>query len=437
MLSKIHKLETVAKELDPCVEKRQIWAKQVIKHSEEFMETLNTDKSKAFNKTEHNGNQLLYSLIKEEPTPMENLLELFRHNVERNGLVESHGGHMAYVNSGGLYPSSLADYLSDVVNPYSAMFHDSPGSVRIENMVLKWIAACFGYPDSFAGNLTSGGSASTVLALAAARDSRNIKARDFNKCVVYTTTLSHYCAEKALNTIGMREVVRRTIAVDSNYKMDVDILRETVKKDIEAGLIPFVVYTTAGTTDLGSVDPLETIAGISREFNIWMHVDACYGGFFILSEEATHLFKGIEKSDSFCVDPHKSLFIPYGCGAVLVKEGSKLAYSNALNRPAFYLEDSFKDECQDEPSPCNLSFELSRHFRNGWLSIGSLSRTLCGGVSFHQVSVRHGNIQQRAFRAADERWPHCLGFHPYQRRLLSKNMHTMFQNTLKRNGFTY
>ncbi|XP_002733514.2 aromatic-L-amino-acid decarboxylase-like [Saccoglossus kowalevskii] len=231
-------------------------------------------------------------------------------------------------------------------------------------MVINWIGRTFGFPEGFAGNLTSGGSASTILALATARDSKNVKAVDFSRCVVYMTQISHYCVEKALNTIGMREAVRRTVPTDkSTYKMNAEELKIIIEKDKNNDLIPFLVYATAGTTDLGSIDPLNEIASIARQHSLWMHVDACYGGFFIMSNEAKPSFRGIERCDSLAVDPHKSLFIPYGCGCVIVRQGSKLKYSNALNRPAPYAQDSFKDEREDEPSPCHLSFELSRHFR--------------------------------------------------------------------------
>ncbi|XP_077984901.1 aromatic-L-amino-acid decarboxylase-like [Glandiceps talaboti] len=363
MVSRIHQLEEIAQNLDPKVEQREEWTMKVIKHSQQFLATLDTTVSQAYRQSEAKGKGLYESPIEEQGTAIDDVLELFEANIEKCGLVESHGGHMAYINSGGIYPSALADYLTDVVNPYSAIFHDSPGSVRLENMIIKWIKNTFNYPETAAGNLSSGGSMSTILALAAARDSKNLKAKDFDRCVVYTTVISHFCVDKALNTIGMREAIRHTVTTDSSYRMDVTNLKTMVENDIEDGLIPFVIYSTAGTTDLGSVDQVDEIAKVAGEFKIWLHVDACYGGFFILAEETRDLFRGIEKSDSFAVDPHKGLFIPYGCGIVMVKNGSTLKYSNALKRPAFYLDDSFQDKCEEETSPCDVSFELSRHFR--------------------------------------------------------------------------
>jgi glutamate/tyrosine decarboxylase-like PLP-dependent enzyme len=120
-----------------------------------------------------------------------------------------------------------------------------------------------------------------------------------------------------------------------------------------------MVIGSAGTTDVGAVDPLDAIADVCVEFKLWFHVDAAYGGFFIMTDEVKSLFKGIERSDSLVIDPHKGLFLPYGTGAVLVKNGQQLFESQHM--VASYLQDSYLDV--EEVSPADLSPELTKHFR--------------------------------------------------------------------------
>jgi glutamate/tyrosine decarboxylase-like PLP-dependent enzyme len=141
--------------------------------------------------------------------------------------------------------------------------------------------------------------------------------------------------------------------------MRADDLKACIIQDVKNGLKPFMVIASAGTTDVGAIDPLDEIADICEEFGIWFHVDAAYGGFFKLVESSEALFKGIERSDSLVIDPHKGLFLPYGTGAVLVRNGHLLFESQHLT--ASYLQDAYYDV--EEVSPADLSPELTKHFR--------------------------------------------------------------------------
>ncbi|MBL4648859.1 MAG: amino acid decarboxylase, partial [Aureispira sp.] len=125
------------------------------------------------------------------------------------------------------------------------------------------------------------------------------------------------------------------------------------------GLIPFMVMASAGTTDTGAIDPLEAIADICQAEELWFHVDGAYGGFFVLSEEVKAKFKGIERADSIVIDPHKGLFLPYGSGALLIRNVKWLYDSQYMG--ANYLQDSFDDI--EEISPADLSPELTKPFR--------------------------------------------------------------------------
>ncbi|HET6528188.1 MAG TPA: aminotransferase class V-fold PLP-dependent enzyme, partial [Balneolaceae bacterium] len=228
-----------------------------------------------------------------------------------------------------------------------------------ENMCIRWLCDLIGYGESAGGNLTSGGSMANLIGLVTARDDAKIEAKDFHRAVIYTTRQVHHCVIKALKFAGLGEANLREIPMDERYRMKPENLRRQVEADKENGLIPLVIFASAGTTDIGAVDPLNDIADIAEEHNLWFHVDAAYGGFFLLTEHGKETMKGIERSDSVTIDPHKGLFLPYGSGAVLVRDEQKLFDSQHMT--ANYLQDTYK--ANEQRSPADLSPELSKHFR--------------------------------------------------------------------------
>jgi len=162
-----------------------------------------------------------------------------------------------------------------------------------------------------------------------------------------------------LHIAGMGECVQRQIEVDEHYRMKVAVLAECIKKDRAAGLLPWLVVGSAGTTDLGSIDPLDEIADVASAHGLWFHVDGAYGGFFLLSELVKDKFSGIERSDSIVMNPHKTLYTPFGLGVAMISKGELLYKAHHLT--ASYLQDNYLE--QDEYSPADLGPELTRHFR--------------------------------------------------------------------------
>ncbi|XP_070572647.1 tryptophan decarboxylase-like [Ptychodera flava] len=183
------------------------------------------------------------------------------------------------------------------------------------------------------------------------------------------TEMGHTCVLKALKTVGLFEAIIRKVPMDENFRMEPQLLRESIRQDKKDGLIPFLVVATIGTTSIGSVDPIDEIANVAEEYNLWLHVDAAYGGFFVLVDDLNHLFKGVNRANSLVVNPHKSLFLPYGISVVIIRDGSQLRDANSLGAEGAYLQD-FRKPLAEE-SPYNLSFEYSRHFRGlrMWLSL--------------------------------------------------------------------
>ena len=171
--------------------------------------------------------------------------------------------HLAYIPGGGLYHSAVGDFLAAVSNKYAGVFFAGPGAVRMENLLLRWVADLVGYPAAAAGSIASGGSIATLTAIATARDAHRLRAADYPRSAVYLTDQAHHCIEKALRIAGLAESPVRRIAMDAGYRMRPDALAEAIAADRAAGLRPWLVIAAAGTTDVGAVDPLEAIADVA------------------------------------------------------------------------------------------------------------------------------------------------------------------------------
>ncbi len=292
--------------------------------------------------------------------PIEQLIERFDASVVRPGLLPSHPGHLAYIPGGGLYASALADYLAAVTNEYAGVRFVGPGSVEMEDLVLDWMARVVGFPGTADGSLASGGSIASLTAIVAAREAAGLRARDFERAVVYATPHIHQCLHKAIRVAGMGEAAPRDVAVDEGFRMCPRSLSELVAADRAEGLLPWLVLGSAGTADTGAIDPLDRIADISQREGLWFHVDAAYGGFFALLDEFRPRLAGLKRADSLVLDPHKSMFLPYGTGAVLVRNREALRDAHAYY--AAYLQDTVESEGEGR-SPAAVSPELTRHFR--------------------------------------------------------------------------
>ncbi|HMN33518.1 MAG TPA: aminotransferase class V-fold PLP-dependent enzyme [Chitinophagaceae bacterium] len=296
--------------------------------------------------------------IKNEPISIEKILQLYQHQVAETGINAASSKHLGYIPGGGVYTAALADYIAAITNPFASVYYASPGAATIENEVVDWLKKVFSFPKDSVGCLSSGGSISTLIALAAARDFYQIKNEKIKKSVVYLSEQVHHSTQKALRILGLEDVLIRYIPLDSHHRIIPSELNSLIENDKNNFLHPFLIVATAGTTDTGAIDPLNDIADIAQMHQLWFHVDAAYGGFFILTSKNA-LFKGIERADSLIVDPHKGLFLPYGVGAVLVKNSHTVLHSNYYT--ANYMQDGVNEEMIK--SPANLSPELTKHFR--------------------------------------------------------------------------
>jgi aromatic-L-amino-acid decarboxylase len=343
--------------LNPDLNERGHLAELVFDFANEFLESV--PDAKAYMDRPDRGQALLDSPIDETGIGIHASLDLIRDHVTSVGLNPTSGRFLGYIPGGGLFYSALGDFLAAVTNRYSGVFFAGPGAVRIENMLIRWMADLIGYPDSAAGYLSSGGSVANQSAIVAARDHFGIEGAEIPRSVVYMTAHTHHCIEKALRMAGLRQCIVRQVPVDLKYRMNVEALSEVVRQDRENGLRPWLVVSSAGTTNTGSVDPLADIADVAESEGLWHHVDAAYGGFFILCRDGREILTGMGRSDSIVMDPHKTLFLPYGTGALIVRERERLLASAYVG--ADYLQDTLGDIA--ETSPSDLSPELTRHFR--------------------------------------------------------------------------
>ena len=350
-------LEHLSRRLEPTADQRADTRNKVVDYTESFLN--NIESLKAFNASSDNGISILDSPISESGIDIDEAISLIRENVDTPGLNPASGGHFGYIPGGGIYYSALGDYLVDVFNRYAGIFFAAPGAVRMENMLIRWMNDLVGYPADATGNLTTSGSLANMIAIVTARDARNIRSADVPRSVIYLSKQTHHSVDKAIRVAGLGECIVRHIPLDEKYKIVAGEFEKQIEADNAAGLNPFLVVASAGTTDVGAIDPLMEIGAIAKQHGLWYHIDAAYGGFFILTDEGKQKLKGIETSDSVIIDPHKGLFLPYGLGVVLVRNVDDLKRSYQFD--AHYMQDAFA--APSELSPAELSPELTKHFR--------------------------------------------------------------------------
>ncbi len=263
-------------------------------------------------------------------------------------------GYLAYIPGGGVYPAALADFIADTTNRYTGIWQAAPALVQLEANALDWLRDWMSFPPSARGLFTTGGSMAMFNAIACARE--KLLGADIRPGTLYVSSQAHHCIEKAARLAGIAHDRVRVIAVDADYRLQVDALARAIAADRAAGLQPFMVFSTAGTTNTGAVDPIEAVADLAAREGLWHHVDGAYGAFFHMVPALRPLLAGLPRADSLTLDPHKGLFLPYGTGALLVRDGEALRALHSST--AGYLPDNqhaFYDPAQYGP-------ELSRGF---------------------------------------------------------------------------
>jgi len=350
-------LERESRRLDPVGAERNRLMEAVFGYASRYLDSIPS--APAYFHRPDRGIGVLDTPISEEGVGIERVLSILGEHVDSVGINTTSGRFLGYIPGGGLFYSALGDFLAAVSNRYASVFFASPGAARIENQLVRWMGGIVGYPADCAGYLAAGGSQANLTAIVTARDRHGIEGAGVSKAVVYLTEHAHHCIEKALNLVGLRSCVRRLVPVDGSHRMLASELDVMIQRDRADGLSPWMVVASAGTTNTGSVDPLDEIAQVAHGRGLWYHVDGAYGAFFVLCPEGAGILGGMDRSDSLVMDPHKTMFLPYGTGALLVRDGRKLLASHATG--ADYLQDTLGAD--QELSPADLSPELTKHFR--------------------------------------------------------------------------
>ncbi|MGN6380771.1 MAG: pyridoxal phosphate-dependent decarboxylase family protein [Gaiellales bacterium] len=329
--------------------------------------------------------------IPAEPLAVPELAAMLRPFVLEQSTLCGHPGFMAYISGSGTVPGAAADLLAAGLNPNVGGWALSPAATELELHLMRWLAAQFGLPEGAGGLMTSGGAASNLTALKAARDARTPgdTRRDGIaglRLVLYASREAHSTIAESADMLGLGESAVRLIPTDQEHRMRPQELEQAIAADRAAGECPFVVVATAGTTATGAIDPLGEVAAICDRHGLWLHVDAAYGGAAALAPELRPLLAGIERADSIAFDPHKWLYTPQSSACLLVRNPADLARSYSFD--AAYLRDDAALSGRGQ-NIGELGPQLSRNFSalKVWLSLAAHGTEAYGRRIAHDVEL--------------------------------------------------
>ncbi len=350
------KLDKIAR-LELSKEEMQDFGYKVVDAVIEHFETQD-EKYPVANASRKEMDNLFSEEAPEDPMPANDVLQFVLENVMTQSNIMSHPKSYAFVPGPSNYISVMSDALATGFNIFSGGWVGSPAAAGIEITSLNWLLKLFNFQVKKGGGIfTSGGSMANLTALATAR---KVKCgEDFSKAIIYLSDQAHSSNIKAIYILGFKKEQIRIIPTDMEFKFSINKLKNAIAKDRIEGFQPFCLIASSGTTNTGTVDPLEKLAAICKKESIWLHVDGAFGAAAILSKNGKKLLKGIEKADSLTVDPHKWLFQPYEIGCLLVQNHKWL--SGTFTEKPVYLRDI--EGNQSEINFYDHGIELTRHFR--------------------------------------------------------------------------
>jgi aromatic-L-amino-acid decarboxylase len=301
----------------------------------------------------------------EQGEPFERILADFE-RVLVPGLTQwNHPGYFAYFPCGFSSPGALADLLSTAVSQQAMLWRTSPAATELEEVVLAWLRRALGLPDVFEGVIYDTASTAAVHALATARHekapqvrTRGLAASGLSAFTVYCSEHAHSSVDKAVIVLGLGHENLRRIPADAEFRMRPDLLEAAVGEDRRAGRVPLAVVATVGTTSVTSVDPVPAIAGICAREKLWLHVDAAYAGAAAILPECRRAIEGMDRADSFVVNPHKWMFTPFDLSAFYCRKMDLLRAAFGLTPE--YLKTA---EAGEVRNLMDTGFQLGRRFR--------------------------------------------------------------------------
>lgn len=328
--------------------------------------------------------------LPETGIPIDDILRRFREDIEPNAMGVPSPKYFGQFNPTPLPIGVWADALSSLLNQNAGAWRNGPSSAMIEARVMRWLCDLLEYgPESF-GTLASGGSEANLIALKCARDKTvaSIKDRGVRSAggdlVVYASEQCHYSVDKSVDLLGLGREGLRKIPTDDCFHIRLDVLREQIAADRAEGRIPCCIVGVAGTTSTGVIDPLGDLAVIARESELWFHVDAAYGGTLAFSAKHKDKLRGITLADSITFDPHKWMFVPFACGAVLVRDGGGVLRDSFDMSPEYLSEDR---------GGADVEFDFFRYGQMGTRRFNSLKLWMAfkfmGRQGYAQTVERH------------------------------------------------
>ena len=344
----------------------------------------------------------------EEPLPEQGIsfgeiLARFKSDVAPNAMGVPSPRYFGQFNPTPLPIGVWADALSSMLNQNAGAWRNGPSSAMIEARVIRWICDLLDYGPSSFGTLASGGSEANLIALKCARDSADARVKTngvrstSGDLVFYASDQCHYSIDKSADILGLGREGLRKIESDEQFRIRPAALRAAIKEDHAAGRIPCCVVAVAGTTSSGAIDPLEELAEIARDNGCWYHVDAAYGGVLSFSQTHRHKLKGISLADSITFDPHKWMFVPFACGATLVRDGQRVL------REAFDMTPQYLNE---DRGGTDVEFDFFRYGQMGTRRFNSLKLWMAikymGRQGYADVIERQINLTQYFARRIEE-----------------------------------
>jgi len=321
------------------------------------------------------GDRAVLERALREPPPdaaqdFESILAQLTEHVLPYGARVDHPRFFGFVPGSPTWPGVLADFLASGHNIFQGSWLGGAGASEVEIIVLDWFREWLGLPAESTGLFTSGGSAANLIAIACARQLR-FGGHDPD-AVIYLSRESHSSVERAARILGFRPDRVRKLPVDDAFRLDPGALHAAVAEDQAGGLQPFMVIANGGTTSTGAVDALPGLAPFCRTHGLWLHVDAAYGGFAVLTERGRSLLAGLDAADSVTLDPHKWLFQPFEAGCLLVR--SATALEDAFRVLPHYLQDAAVGSGDPRERPVNFmdrGLQLTRSARalKVWMSL--------------------------------------------------------------------
>lgn len=343
--------------------------------------------------------------IPEQPMPLEELVAHLREVVLERSMYTGHPGFMAYITGSGTIPGAAADLVAAGLNANVGGWRLSPAATEIEHHLTRWFARRFGMPEGSGGLLVSGSAMACFIGLKLARDRKagwDVRSEGLlagPPLRIYGSKETHSVNFRAADMIGLGREAVRSLPVDDGFSLRVDAMRSAVEEDLAVGLRPIAVVGSAGTVATGAIDPLEEMADLAAEHDLWFHVDGAYGGPGVLAEELRPLYAGIERADSIAFDPHKWLYTPHSGGCVLVRDLEHLPASFSISEHSAYVHED-KDATGSGLDSLDLGPQFSRSFwaLKVWVSL------LAHGTEAYGRRIAHDvELAKYLHRLAEER----------------------------------